>query len=428
MMLCRAFTLLLAICLAVPSLAQNEVKQRVKQAKSLADQGSAALPELQTMLQDPEYKVRLQAVKSIVKIGGQHSLDPLIEATRDLDEEIQIRAVNGMVNFYLPGYVDDSFTGSIKKIGTSIEAQFTDINDAVIPPDMEVRAEVIAAIGKIASGGSTMPSRANAARAVGILRGQAALPDLLEAAKSKNTEVIYESLIAMQKIRDKSAGPGITFLLRDLNDQVQIAALETTGLLHNHEALPQLYDVLNNARNKEVRRAALTAIAMLPDEKSRTHYSQYIADKDPLTRAAAAEGFARLDKSDDLPMLQSHFDSEQKMNPRLSLAFALVMLGQTDIGEFTPLQYLINALNMSSYNGVAQPFLVELAREPGVRDGIYQALPAATASEKIHLAQVLASSGTPDSVPHLETLSRDPDVEVATEGSRSLRILKARID
>ena len=55
-----------------------------------------------------------------------------------------------------------------------------------------------------------MDARANAARALGILRGRKAVPDLVEALHSKNTDVIYESLVALQKIRDESAGPRVT--------------------------------------------------------------------------------------------------------------------------------------------------------------------------------------------------------------------------
>ncbi len=432
MSLLRATVALLVLAgFSLPALAQDptseDPKDRIKAAKQMADQGSSAIPVLSTLLKDPEYKVRLEAVKSIVKVGTQHSLDPLIEATQDADAEIQMRAVDGLVNFYMPGYVKEGISGAFKKTTRSVKGQFTDVNDAVIPYGMTVRPEVIAAIGKIARGGSNMDSRANAARAVGILRGQAAVPDLLEAVKSKNSDVIYESLIALQKIRDKSAAEGITFLLRDLDDDVQIAAIETTGLLQYHEALPQLQDALNEARNKDVRRAALTAIAMLPDESSRVYYAQYIVDKDPLSRAAAAEGYGRLRNPADLEMLQRYFDAEKKMNPRLSMAFALVLLGRTNLGEFTPLQYLINALNTSSYKGVAEPFLVELAREEPVREAIYEALPRGTKDERIHLARVLARSGDEASVPHLETVSRDPDAEVATEGSRALQALRARL-
>src|ERR1035441_4126693 len=69
--------------------------------------------------------------------------------------------------------------------------------------------DVIAALGALVSGGASMPARANAARAVGILRGNAAVPDLVQALRTKDTDVLYESLIAMQKIRDESVGPQI---------------------------------------------------------------------------------------------------------------------------------------------------------------------------------------------------------------------------
>ena len=292
---------------------------------------------------------------------------------------------------------------------------------------MTVRPDVVKAIGAIASGGTNMESRASAARAVGVLRGQAAIPDLLKAVKSKNTDVIYESLISIQKIRDKSAAPGITFLLRDLDDDVQIAALETVGLLQYREALPQLHEALNEARNKKVRRAALTAIAMLPDSSSRVYYLQFIVDSDQLTRAAAAEGFGRLKDPADLQMLKDHFAAEKKMNPRLSMAFALVLMGQTEMDEFAPLPYLINTLNSGSFRGVAVPFLVELAREKAVLHALHGALPKGTSDEKIHLARVLSRSGDQETVPHLETLAKDPDVEVATEASRALQALRTRL-
>src|SRR5262249_45025269 len=150
----------------------------------------------------------------------------------------QIRATDGLVNFYLPGYVKTGIAASISRVSTSIKGRFTDTNDQVIDSYITVRPDVITALGRLARGGGSMDARANAARAIGILRGRAAIPDLLEAIRSKDTTIIYESLIAMQKIRDESAATHIGFLLRDLNPKVQIAALETVGLLLNKEALP----------------------------------------------------------------------------------------------------------------------------------------------------------------------------------------------
>ena len=94
-------------------------------------------------------------------------------------------------------------------------------------------------------------------------------------------------------------------------------------------------------------------------------------------RAAAAEGFARLRDTNDLPMLDQAWQDETKPSPRLSLAFALVMFGKTELSEFSPLQYLINNLNSAAYNGVAFPFLVELARDAAVRQALYAPLDTA---------------------------------------------------
>jgi HEAT repeat protein len=399
---------------------------RPKDVREMGKGGVSAMPKLAALLTNADLNIRLEAVKQISEIGTQYSLDPLIQATRDSDSEIQIRATDGLVNFYLPGYLKTGFGASLRRAGTSIKGHFTDTNDQVIDPYIQPRAEVIAALGLLARKGASTESRANAARAIGILRGKAAVTDLIQALHSKDTQVIYEALVALQKIRDQEAASSIAFLLRDLDPKVQIAALETTGLLQNKSAVPDLVGVLNDARDNKVRRAALTAIAMLPQDSSREIYARYLQDKDEKLRAAAAEGYARLRNPADLPMLAKAYEDEGKTSPRLSLAFAQVMLGKTEVSEFSPLQYLINTLNSAAYHGEAFPFLVELARDPAVRKSLYTPLLQGTKDEKIYLARVMARSGDKNDVPQLEKLSHDDDPEVGQEGLRALRNLQAR--
>jgi len=402
---------------------------RPKDVRNLGKQGSSALPRLQELLRNEDLDIRIEAVKAITEVGTPGSLAPLIQATADNDPEVQIRATDGLVNFYLPGYVQKGLGASLKRVGTSIKSKFTDTNDQVIDAFVVPRPDVIQALGALVRGGASMEARANAARALGIVRGKAAVPDLLAAlrSKDKNTDVIFESLIALQKIRDESAAPGVAFLLRDLDQKVQLAAIETVGLLQNQSSVPQLLDVLENSHNSKVKRAALTSLAMLPDEKSRPVYNKYLHDKDEGLRAAAAEGYARLKDPADLPMLEKAFQEENKISPRLSLAFAQVMLGKAQIAEFSPFQLLINTLNSVSYRGVAQAFLVELARHPALRPPLYHAVDIGTKDEKVYLARILAVSGSQDSVACLEKLSHDGDDEVAQEGLRALRTLKARL-
>jgi HEAT repeat protein len=418
---------LTAFALILFSLGLYSQDVRPKDVRDIAKDGPAAIPKLQALLSNPDTEVRREAVKQIVQIGTQKSLDLLIQATRDNDPETQILAAGGLVNFYYPGYVQAGLGGSLKRAGASIKGVFTDTDDQVVDSYVTARPDVVNALGRLISGGGSLEARAGAARGVGVLRGAAALPDLVEGTHSKNSDVIYESLIALQKIRDESAGPRVEFRLHDLDSKVQIAAIETVGLLRDQGALPELADALKRARDVKVKRAALSSIAMLPDPASRPLYAQYLHDKDENLRGAAAEGYARLREANDLGMLEKAWQDEGKTSPRLSLAFAQVMLGKKDLSEFSPLQFLINNLNSAAYNGVALPFLVELARDEGVRKALFGPMSTGTKDEKIGLARVLARSGGPESVAPLQKLSGDNDAEVAQEGLRSLRTLQTRL-
>jgi len=342
----RSFFFAGVLALALLSASAQEAL-RPKDVRALAKQGSSALPRLQELLRNPDLDIRIEAVKTITEIGTPGRLAPLIQATADSDPEVQIHATDGLVNFYLPGYVQTGFGASIKRVGASIKGHFTDTNDQVVDPFVIPRPDVIQALGILVRGGSDMQARANAARALGILRGKTALPDLVAALRSKNTDLIYESLIALQKIRDESAASGVAFLLRDLDQKVQLAAIETVGLLQNKSSVPQLLDVLENTRNKTVKRTALTSLAMLPDERSRQVYAQYLHDKDDGLRAGAAEGFARLKNPADLPALETAFQEEGKTPPRLALPCCIYMRAI----RWTAGRLLIPRSSCNSYRG-----------------------------------------------------------------------------
>ena len=421
----RSDCLLVALLIPCAALVAQDV--RTKDVRETAKAGSSAIPKLQEYLKNPNADVRLETVKQLTEIGTQRSLDPLLEATRDNDPQVQIRAAAGLVNFYYPGYVESGIGGSLKRVGSGIKGVFSEADDQVIDSYVTVRPEVITALGRLATGGSSMASRASAARAIGVLRGKAAVSDLVEASHSKDSDVIYESLVALRKLGDESAGPRVEFRLRDLDPKVQEAAIAAVGLLRDKGALPALTDIFRNSKSARIRQAALTSIAMLPDESSRPLYTQSLKDKDEKLRAAAAEGFGRLRDPKDLPMLEQAWQDEGKTNPRLSLAFAQGLLGRIEMSEFSPLQFLVNNLNSSSYEGVAFPFLVELARDAAVRQALYGAIPKGTKDEKIWLARILARDGDQQSVSELQKLSSDGDAEVAQEAVRALRALQSRL-
>jgi HEAT repeat protein len=236
-------------------------------------------------------------------------------------------------------------------------------------------------------------------------------------------------LIAIQKIRDKSAGPDIVFRLRDPVEKVQIAAIETTGLLENRAAINQIRDVLDRTKKDKVRRAALTALAFMPDATTRGVFLTRLDDKDEAIRVAAMEGLARLHDPSDQARFKKAFDEEKKAPGRLAGAFGLVYEGQREMTEFAPLRYLVNQLNSQSYRDVAIAYLKEVARDPQTRQSVYKAFEQTpTKAEKTGLAQILGASGDRDSIPYLETLSKDPDADVDKEALRALQNLHARMN
>lgn len=421
----RLIVLAALVCAAAAAQDLNspDPKQRAKAARELGKSGSEVIAQLTPLLKDPVNDVRIEAVRAIVNIGTQHSIQPLVDATRDNDPEVQLRATDGLVNFYLPGYVQSG----LSKLTSSVRGRFDRENTQIIDPFVTVRPEVISALGRLATGGTSMDVRANAARAIGILRGKAAVPDLIEALQTRDDNVLFESLIAMQKIKDESAGPRVMFLLRDLHERVQVAAIDTVGLLRTKEAVDDLQRVYDNASSDRVRRAALTSLSMIANPSSRAYFQKAFGHKNDGVRASAAEGFARLKNPADRPLVERAFNEERKMGPRLANAFALVTLGNRETTELAPLTYLVNTLNSRSYRNVAEPYLIEAARDEAVRNALYGYLKNGTREEKAGLARVFGASGDRNSLPQVEWMSKDPDSDVAQEAIRAMRSIQARL-
>lgn len=401
--------------------------QTPKDVRLAAKQGQSAIPTVAGYLNSASVDTRIETVKQLTALGGRDSIDPLIKATRDADPEVQIRATDGLVNYYLPGYVKQGLGSTLVRAGATIKAKFNDKNDQIIDAFVIVRPDVITALGQLARGGSSFDARANACRAIGILRGRAALPDLIDSLRSKDNNVMYEALAAMEKIGDPSAGPKITYLLRDLDDRVQGTAIEAVGVLRTTEALPGLRAIVANPRNAKAQRAALAAIAMMPQPQDRDLFARELGSRDDKLRAAAAEGLGRIENHADVPALEKLWSDEDKMLPRLATAFALVLDGNLSVTPEAPLRYLINTLNSAAYEDVAYAYLVEAARQQPVLHVLYTQIDPGSRDEKIYIGRVLAVSGDAGSVSFLDKLSRDNDPDVAKEGLRAARSLRARL-
>lgn len=411
----------------LPAQTAPSANERIQQIRHLAKKDSQAIPVLAQYVSDPDPDIRREAVKAIVKIGTHQSLDPLAKATHDTDPTIAILATDGLVNFYLPGYVSrGGLSGPFDRGVRQVKGFFSVPNRDVIPPTMTINPEVAQALAAEITGGPNVDARANAARAAGVLRDEDAVPSLETGLRSKDTEVILECLIALQKIGDPAAGPSAGFLTRDLDTRVQLTALETVGDLRSLQSAPDIRAALSGAKNDKVRAAALQALALLAIPGDRTLFQQYASDANPAVRAAALEGLGRIREPEDYRTLEAAFNEQgADWRVHLAAAFGLVDEGKADTGEYSPLSYVVENLDQSGREDTAKAYLTELCRREDVRKGVYDLIPQTTASEKVALCGILGASRAQDAVPVLSTLQRDSDAQVSLAAAKAIDLIHA---
>src|SRR5579871_6688398 len=91
-----------------------DAKTRVRYVRDLGKQGQESIPKIAPYVSDPDLSVRIEAVKALMEVGGPRTLDQLLRAAADNDPEIQIRATDGLVNLYLPGYSKTGMSGTLQ--------------------------------------------------------------------------------------------------------------------------------------------------------------------------------------------------------------------------------------------------------------------------------------------------------------------------
>jgi HEAT repeat protein len=252
------------------------------------------------------------------------------------------------------------------------------------------------------------------------------VPALENSLHVQDSQLIIESLIALQKIRDPAAGPKVASATHDLDDRVQSTALETVGVLRCLTCEQDVKTALSTARNARIRKAALQTLAMLAIPGDRNTFQQYAHDSDADLRASALEGLGRVRDPEDFPTIEEAYnekDADWKVH--LAAAFAMVDQGKVDTQEFSPLPFLWENLGNGARGSVAQTYLDELARRDDVRQALFTMAADSDKDQKVALCAILADSRAEDAIPTLSKLSKDIDSDVSLAASRALRIVQA---
>jgi len=416
----------LVLLCAFSVFAQTE-KQTVQTIRDLGKQDNQALPALAAYLTNDDRNIRAEAVKAIVKIGTLRSVDPLLTALHDTDSEIENRAIDGLVNAYVPGYVASGRIAYLTKGARTVKSFFSERNDTVVDPDVKIRPDIGPALSEKIAQGTDMDVRSNAALAAGILRDASTVPALEQGLRSKNSDVIFECLIALQKIRDTSAGPSVTFLSRDLDERVQATALETLGVLRSTTSADDIRSAYKNGKNLKIQRAALEALAMMALPADRPLFQQNLEQSDAELRADALEGLARIREPDDFPKLKAAFDeANADWRVHSAAAFAMVMEGDNSTEDLGPLRFLVEGFSLKTRAGVSAGYLSEVVRSKDTRSALAKILADDLKDRKIGILHALSTVNAPDSIQILQQYTEDRDKDVAFAAIRDVQIAQTR--
>ncbi|MBV9404077.1 MAG: HEAT repeat domain-containing protein, partial [Acidobacteriaceae bacterium] len=155
-------------------------------------------------------------------------------------------------------------------------------------------------------------------------------------------------------------------------------------------------------------------------------FQKYVGDQDADLRASALEGLGRIREPEDMPVItQAYDEKDADWKVHLAAAFASVSEGKVGAAEFSPLPYLVEALDTKTRADIATAYLTELVRRDDVRPALFPLVAPATKDQKIALCSILAASQSEDVIPTLNTLAKDIDPDVAFAASRALRIAQA---
>jgi HEAT repeat protein len=304
------------------------------------------------------------------------------------------------------------------KLGNLINPWSDEYSDTVVEPDVPVDASVVTAL-RARMSDSEDRIRRNTSRGLGILHGEAAIPELLVAVgQDRDPEVRFEAVRALRKIGNPSVGDRLLPMLNLNMDKVRNELITTLGSLKYRGAVPELTRIFEQGKPAERSRTlALSALADIADPSSRPVFLGAKADKDVGIRLYANEGLARLGDSSLGTMMSADRLVEKNLRVQAAQAFGLLRMGREEY-----LEELVRALGRPTTRDLAREYLLET--QPAQRPALF-AIQAKSAIVRAELADVIGLMGDRSALPALQELERDSDRGVARNAERAVRRITA---
>ena len=375
-----------------------------------------AIPALLPLAADPDASVRRELELTLEAMNDVRVLPGLVQLTADPEPDIRDRAVRALINLHLPRASGP--TAALVKISNLINPASDGSSDALVEPDVPVDDTVVTALRARLSDPEDGIRRITA-RGLGILRNEAAIPELTQAAaQDRDPEVRFEAVHALRKIGNASVGERLVPML-DLNtEKVRNELITTLGLLKYRPAVPELTRVFEQAKTSERARVlALSALADIADPASQPVFLGLKADKDASIRLYANEGLARLAEGTLDTVMSGDRLIEKNVRVQTAQAFGLLRMGRQEY-----LEELVRSLGRSTTKDLAREYLLEIPL--ALRPALFSTT-SKNPTVRAELADVLGLMKDESALPALQELKRDTHGVVARNADRAVRRMTA---
>ena len=415
-----AMLMIAAALVQTSSLDSPSPKERMDAVEQLATPGNRdAIPVLgQALKKETRGDVRAAMVAGLGRIGTSQAVPVLAETLRsDLNKDVRLQAIDSIQRLYIP--LDSS--GPIRTIFNRVKSVFSEPDRPQVGNAAIVDSASKEALSTAMQKDFSDEVRAAAARALGSLKASDQVPAMIATLESpqnrEHASVRLEIVQSLGLIRDPAAGPALEKAMRDSNKDVQQQAILAIGLVAYKEARPVVESTFRTAGDKDIRRRALEALALLRDPATTPLFESLLSSPDDYYREMAAEGLARLKYNG---ALKERYDQEKKPNVHNALAFALVAQGNDDY-----LAELAAALD-SRQDYQAEAYLYELGKFEGKLPQLHNYLRSPNPRVRARMARVVGNIGDPASREPIQALAQDGNVEVMREVTEAMRKLSPR--
>jgi len=398
----------------------RDPKIRREGAKLLGESGDKrAIPVLGKAVKDLDTETRYQSVQALGSFLDRETIPFLAEAMKDPERRVKQSAIDGMVTQYIsvkgPGGIKGVFTKTVdvfRKGG----------DDAIVAPGTDVDTRVIASLADAVSDPDNEVAK-DSARALGVLRGSAAVPAMGKVLYGAPNPVKVEILRAFQKIRDPKAAPEVVHVLANSNKDVRAQAALTLGLLGARDQRTRLRSLFDSDPDKGVRLRAFEALSMMPDAADAAWFAGYLEDKDDKMRELAADAFGRMPQAavtkEYDEKLSGRLGVEKNGRVKLALAFALTAQGHGD-----RLPDLVDSLDSMLHRQYGIAYLTELGRDASRLPSYYPYLKGDRADIRRYLCDVFTNLANPAALEQVRPLTQDPNDQVVTAAIRAVQTME----